>query len=93
MAERFVVPVDRWQFYPRLTAAMLTAEEVTERWCCPRCGGLNASVPECRESYAGWCQHAACVDRRCADRLMGNIPIPELTFPAYQFDKRPKVYA
>jgi hypothetical protein len=64
MPDRFIVPVSQWHLYPKLTAAILTAEQVAERWCCPICGGLNAAVPEHVFAYDGWCQHDACIQRR-----------------------------
>lgn len=70
--------------YPLPTAAIPCAEEATERWCCPSCGGLNnaADVPGLTMSAAGWCQHDACVDLRGVVWHLGGTVVPEIQLAA-----------
>lgn len=71
------------------TAAILVAEAVEERWCCPVCGGLN---PMCADgAYAGgtcpvgYCQHELCVDRRREAAKLGGVAVPEILLPAFGY--------
>lgn len=57
------------------TIATLIAEDHAAAggalWCCPLCGGLNASDdPEEPFASAGWCQHEKCADRRAIVRSL-----------------------
>lgn len=81
--------------YPSPTAAILCAEEVTERWCCPLCGGLNnaTDTPARGSSRDGWCQHDRCVNDRAQRQRYGVFLGPEILFPAHALDRRPTVFA
>lgn len=69
---------------PLPTIAILEAEEATERWCCPICGGLNSAEVDptypLHENFAylGWCQHEYCLGQRFVARLFGTVTFPEI---------------
>jgi len=75
----------------RPTAAILCAEEVTERWCCPLCGGLNRTDGD--GSSKGWCQHQKCIDRRYVSFCNGAKTRPEILFHAHFFEARETIFA